>query len=101
MCEQILHPFEAHENSEREKADTDQPMRKCFSIFRGGSVAEAPHQHQARCNFNHRINSKTDQRDTAGNYAGNNSDDRFKRRPADAQIFNSSASLAMKSESFS
>src|SRR5437016_2634637 len=100
MREQILHRFEADVNSEREKADADQPMRECFSIFRSRSIAQSPHQHQAGNNLDYRIEAEADQRDTASKNAGNNPDNRFECCPADAEKFNSPASSSMNRQSF-
>src|SRR5919204_5770046 len=97
----MLERFEGDVNNQPKKADADQPMRKCFSIVSRRSIAQSPHQHEAGSNFDHRINSKTDQRDTTSDNAGNNSDDRFERSPTDADEFNSATSPTMNSESFS
>src|SRR5205807_2390079 len=99
-CEQILERFETHVKSERKKANTNQSMRELFSIFRRRSITQSPHQYQTGSNFDHRIDPKADQRDTASKGASNDSDDRFERCPADAQEFNFSAGPSMNDQSF-
>src|SRR5437879_3094341 len=101
MREQILHRFETYVNREREKADADQPMRELFSIFRGRSVTQSPHQHETGRNLDNRIDAEADQRDTTSKNAGDNSDDRFKPRPANTQKFNSPAGLSVKDQNIS
>src|SRR5438309_9371405 len=76
-------------------------MCELFSIFRRRSLTQSPHQYQTGSNFDHRIEPKTDQRDTTGKNAGDNSDDRFESCPADTQKFNSQAGSTMNRSSLS
>src|SRR5438874_13017803 len=51
--EQILERCETDVNNEREKADSEQSMRKCFSILRDRSVIYSAHQYDAGSNFDY------------------------------------------------